>query len=57
MPAPVKPEARQAPAPTPAAPAAVVERDSKGIYTLKPADSSQAKPAAKPSTHDSVGAD
>jgi ribonuclease E len=41
----------------PAAPAAVVERDSKGIYTLKPAEPGSAKPAAKPTSNESVGAD
>lgn len=52
---PAKPAA--APAKPETAPTAVVERDSKGIYTLKPADSAAAKPAPKSSVNEAASAD
>ncbi|MDZ4731216.1 MAG: Rne/Rng family ribonuclease [Xanthomonadales bacterium] len=53
----------QAPKPEPTAsksessPAAAVERDSKGIYTLKPADSAPREPSPKPSASEAASAD
>ncbi len=52
---PARPAA--APAKPETAPTAVVERDSKGIYTLKPADSAAAKPAPKSSVNEAASAD